>query len=72
VVELLRTFLLDGMLSHILSLVPTTFGVGQQAAVVPKYHNAVFKRAGDEVLAENDADDTEDVRFSKLRFCSLN
>lgn len=43
----------------------TTFGVGRDAAVVPKYHNTVFEQAGDAVVAENDADNEEDVRFSK-------
>lgn len=44
----------------------TTFGVGQHAVVVPEYHNTVFEQAGDAVVAENDADNAEDARFSKL------
>lgn len=43
----------------------TTFGVGRDAAVVPKFHNTIFEQEGDAVIAENDAGNDEDVRFSK-------
>ena len=43
-----------------------TFGAGTDRIVAPKYHNTVFEQEGDEVIAEVDADATEDGRFSML------
>jgi len=43
-----------------------TYGQGQHAAVTPKYHNTVFEQEGDAIVAENDAGNDDDARFSEL------
>jgi quercetin 2,3-dioxygenase len=40
-----------------------TFGAGQAARTVEQYHNTVFEQAGDNIIAEVDADAIEDARF---------
>ena len=40
------------------------FGAGQDRVVSPKWHNTVFEQAGDDVIAEVDADASEDGHFS--------
>jgi redox-sensitive bicupin YhaK (pirin superfamily) len=40
-----------------------TFGGGVQRRTIEAYHNTVFEQAGDTIVAEVDADATEDARF---------